>query len=89
MPFYTCGPNEALVLSGLCHAHPKLVPGGRVFKWPFVQKLQRYLRLLSLPFHADSVARISLNLLTLTIESPRIYTSMGVPISVTGIAQVC
>lgn len=32
--------------------------------------------------------RISLNLLTLTIESPRIYTSLGVPISVTGIAQV-
>eukprot|EP00045_Choanoeca_perplexa_P004542 m.38999 g.38999 ORF g.38999 m.38999 type:complete len:427 (-) comp12629_c0_seq1:54-1334(-) len=72
MSFYTAGPNEALVLSGCCLRTPKLVPGGRVFKLPFVQTLQR----------------ISLNLMTLTIESPRIYTKQGVPISVTGVAQV-
>eukprot|EP00730_Choanoeca_flexa_P001113 TRINITY_DN10484_c0_g1_i1.p1 TRINITY_DN10484_c0_g1~~TRINITY_DN10484_c0_g1_i1.p1 ORF type:complete len:427 (+),score=160.68 TRINITY_DN10484_c0_g1_i1:122-1402(+) len=72
MSFYTAGPNEALVLSGCCLRTPKLVPGGRVFKLPWVQTLQR----------------ISLNLMTLTIESPRIYTKQGVPISVTGVAQV-
>ncbi|EDQ92982.1 uncharacterized protein MONBRDRAFT_19216 [Monosiga brevicollis MX1] len=72
MSFYTCGPNEALVLSGCCLSKPRLVPGGRVFKLPWIQKLQR----------------ISLNIMTLSIESPRIYTKQGVPISVTGIAQV-
>lgn len=70
--FYTSGPNEALVVSGCCHKTPKLIPGGRVLVWPFVQKLQR----------------INLNLITLTIASPKIYTKEGVPISVTGIAQV-
>ena len=32
--------------------------------------------------------RISLNTMTLQVESPTVYTSQGVPISVTGIAQV-
>lgn len=32
--------------------------------------------------------RISLNTMTLQVESPMVYTSQGVPISVTGIAQV-
>lgn len=32
--------------------------------------------------------RISLNTMTLQVESPCVYTSQGVPISVTGIAQV-
>lgn len=72
MPFHTCGPNQALVVSGCCLDVPKLVPGGRVWVWPFVQKVQR----------------ISLRLLTLTIDSPRIYTKMGVPVSVTGTAQI-
>ena len=31
---------------------------------------------------------MSLNTLTLTIESPQVYTKQGVMISVTGIAQV-
>ena len=34
------------------------------------------------------VFRISLNTMTLNVESPRVYTRHGVPISVTGIAQV-
>lgn len=70
--FVACGPNEALVVSGCCHAHPLLVPGGRVFVWPIIQRVQK----------------ISLNTMTLTIESPKVYTQQGVPISVTGIAQV-
>lgn len=32
--------------------------------------------------------RISLNTMTLNVESPKVYTRHGVPISVTGIAQV-
>lgn len=70
--FVTCGPNEALVVSGCCYAKPLLVPGGRAFVWPIIQRVQR----------------ISLNTMTLQVESPTVYTSQGVPISVTGIAQV-
>ncbi|XP_042892391.1 uncharacterized protein LOC122267328 [Penaeus japonicus] len=40
--FVTCGPNEALVISGCCHKKPLLVPGGRAFVWPTVQQVQRY-----------------------------------------------
>ncbi|EEB17629.1 Flotillin-1, putative [Pediculus humanus corporis] len=70
--FVTCGPNEALVVSGCCYNKPLLVPGGRAFVWPGIQEVQR----------------ISLNTMTLQVESPTVYTSQGVPISVTGIAQV-
>ncbi|KRT84376.1 hypothetical protein AMK59_2992 [Oryctes borbonicus] len=70
--FVTCGPNEALVISGCCYTKPHLVPGGRAFIWPAIHKIQR----------------ISLNTMTLQVESPTVYTSQGVPISVTGIAQV-
>ncbi|EDW08638.1 flotillin-1 isoform X1 [Drosophila mojavensis] len=70
--FVTCGPNEALVVSGCCYMKPLLVPGGRAFVWPSIQQVQR----------------ISLNTMTLQVESPCVYTSQGVPISVTGIAQV-
>jgi flotillin len=61
-----------MVVSGCCLSRPQLVPGGRVFVWPGIQKIQR----------------ISLNTMTLTIESPQVYTQLGVAISVTGIAQV-
>ncbi|KAG5886742.1 hypothetical protein JTB14_019440 [Gonioctena quinquepunctata] len=70
--FVTCGPNEALVISGCCYSKPLLVPGGRAFIWPSIQRIQR----------------ISLNTMTLIVDSPTVYTSQGVPISVTGIAQV-
>jgi len=72
MPFHTCGPNEAMVVSGCCQSKPLLVPGGRVFVWPGLQKLQK----------------ISLNTMTLSIQSDRVYTQLGVAITVTGIAQV-
>ncbi len=48
------------------------VAGGRVWVWPVVQQVQR----------------ISLNTMTLEVVSPKVYTKLGVPISVTGIAQV-
>uniref|UniRef100_A0A8C9XFL2 Flotillin n=1 Tax=Sander lucioperca TaxID=283035 RepID=A0A8C9XFL2_SANLU len=70
--FYTCGPNEAMVVSGFCRSPPLMIPGGRVFVIPCVQQLQR----------------ISLNTLTLNVKSDKVYTRHGVPISVTGIAQM-
>ncbi|XP_012676782.2 flotillin-1b [Clupea harengus] len=70
--FYTCGPNEAMVVSGFCYKSPLMINGGRVFVLPCVQMIQR----------------ISLNTLTLTVKSDKVYSRYGVPISVTGIAQV-
>ncbi|XP_060563998.1 flotillin-1-like isoform X2 [Ruditapes philippinarum] len=72
MGFETCGPNEVMVVSGCCRGHSEYIPGGRVFVWPVIQKLQR----------------LSLNVLTLNIESHNVYTQKGVAVSVTGIAQV-
>ena len=72
MGFETCGPNEVMVVSGCCHARSIFVPGGRVFVWPIIQKLQR----------------LSLNTMTIHIESTNVYTQFGVAISVTGVAQV-
>uniref|UniRef100_A0A8C9WLA2 Flotillin n=1 Tax=Scleropages formosus TaxID=113540 RepID=A0A8C9WLA2_SCLFO len=69
--FYTCGPNEAMVVSGFCRSPPVMIAGGRVFVIPCVQNIQR----------------ISLNTLTLNVKSDKVYTRHGVPISVTGIAQ--
>uniref|UniRef100_A0A674MPW0 Flotillin n=1 Tax=Takifugu rubripes TaxID=31033 RepID=A0A674MPW0_TAKRU len=69
--FYTCGPNEAMVVSGFGRSPPLMIAGGRVFVFPCVQKIQR----------------ISLNTLTLNVKSDKVYTRHGVPISVTGIAQ--
>ncbi|KAG9344968.1 hypothetical protein JZ751_009508 [Albula glossodonta] len=70
--FYTCGPNEAMVVSGFCRSPPVMIAGGRVFVLPCVQQIQR----------------ITLNTLTLNVKSDKVYTRHGVPISVTGIAQV-
>uniref|UniRef100_A0A671SV51 Flotillin n=1 Tax=Sinocyclocheilus anshuiensis TaxID=1608454 RepID=A0A671SV51_9TELE len=51
---------------------PLLIAGGRVFVFPCIQQIQR----------------ISLSTLTLNVKSDKVYTRHGVPISVTGIAQV-
>lgn len=74
---------------------PLLVPGGRAFVWPSVQRVQRYGIIQMLCFSLSNLFslplilfRISLNTMTLQVESPCVYTSQGVPISVTGIAQV-
>ena len=69
----TCGPNEALVISGVFYGNrPNMLVGGRAIVCPCIQRVQR----------------IPLSTMTLIIESPRVYTSQGVPISVTGVAQV-
>merc|ERR1739838_338320 len=46
--------------------------GGRVFKWPFIQRIQR----------------LSLNTFTLNINSPNVFTEKGVAVTVEGVAQV-
>ncbi|KAH0630437.1 hypothetical protein JD844_013461 [Phrynosoma platyrhinos] len=61
-----------MVVSGFCRSPPVMIAGGRVFVMPCIQQIQR----------------ISLNTLTLNVKSEKVYTRHGVPISVTGIAQV-
>ena len=69
----TSGPNEALIVSGVCYGdEPVFIIGGRALVIPCLQQCQR----------------MSLNTMTLTIRSDSVYTGQGVPISVTGIAQV-
>jgi len=69
----TCGPNEALVISGMFQGGaPSFITGGRAIVCPCIQTVQR----------------IPLNTMTLEVHSPRVYTSQGVPISVIGTAQV-
>uniref|UniRef100_A0A672MFJ7 Flotillin n=1 Tax=Sinocyclocheilus grahami TaxID=75366 RepID=A0A672MFJ7_SINGR len=61
-----------LSLLGCGRSPPLLIAGGRVFVFPCIQRIQR----------------ISLSTLTLNVKSDKVYTRHGVPISVTGIAQV-
>merc|ERR1712106_309670 len=51
---------------------PTFINGGRAIVCPCIQNIQR----------------IPLNTMTLEVNSPRVYTSQGVPISVVGTAQV-
>jgi len=68
-----CGPNEALVISGMFQGgSPSYITGGRAIVCPCIQTVQR----------------IPLNTMTLSILTERVYTSQGVPISVIGTAQV-
>jgi len=51
---------------------PKIANARTVFVWPFVQKAYK----------------LSLEVMTLVVESPKVYTVMGVPVTVSGVAQV-
>ncbi|CAG2181120.1 unnamed protein product, partial [Oppiella nova] len=66
--FMSCG----VLPIGCGHRRPLIIPGGRVFVWPLIQKVQR----------------ISLNAMCLTIESSRVHSRHGVVISMTGTAVV-
>ena len=73
------GPNEALVISGKRRRTPegqrlgfRVVQGGGTFVWPVFEQCQK----------------ISLELMTLEIRTPEVYTAKGVPIIVDGIAQI-
>jgi flotillin len=77
------GPNEVLVISGRKRKviDPdgqardvgfRIVKGGGVFVWPVFEK----------------VDILSLELLTIDVQTPEVYTSKGVPVKVDGVAQI-
>ncbi len=77
------GPNQVLVISGNKHkiTDPdgnvkevgfRIVKGGGVFVWPVLEK----------------VDVLSLELLTIDVQTPEVYTSKGVPVKVDGVAQI-
>ncbi|MBI4027665.1 MAG: flotillin family protein [Verrucomicrobia bacterium] len=77
------GPNEVLILSGRRHKFLdpdgtpryrgfRIVKGGGTFVYPVIEK----------------VDVLSLELLTIDVQTPEVYTSKGVPIVVDGVAQV-
>ena len=77
------GPNQVLVISGRKHrlidpdGTPRevgfrVVKGGGVFVWPVYEK----------------VDILSLELLTIDVQTPEVYTSKGVPVRVDGVAQI-
>lgn len=77
------GPNEVLVISGrqYRYADPdgtvhtrgfRIVKGGGTFVMPVVEKIDV----------------LSLELLTIDVQTPEVYTSKGVPVKVDGVAQI-
>src|SRR6516164_8299831 len=77
------GPNQVLVISGRKHRRIdpdgtarevgfRVVKGGGVFVWPVYEK----------------VDILSLELLTIDVQTPEVYTSKGVPVKVDGVAQI-
>ncbi|MGH8103558.1 MAG: flotillin family protein, partial [bacterium] len=77
------GPNEALIISGKRHRlqmadaewHAvgfRILKGGGTFVWPILEK----------------VDALSLEVMTIEIQTPEVYTQMGVPVVVSGVAQV-
>jgi len=77
------GPNQVLVVSGRRHKFVesdgtgqtrgfRIVKGGGTFVMPVVEK----------------VDVLSLELLTIDVQTPEVYTSKGVPIKVDGVAQI-
>src|SRR3989442_8981776 len=77
------GPNQVLVVSGRKHTYRdpdgtiqsrgfRIVKGGGTFVIPIVEK----------------VDVLSLELLTIDVQTPEVYTSKGVPVRVDGVAQI-
>src|SRR5687767_3710918 len=77
------GPNQVLVISGRQYrqADPdgtvhtrgfRIVKGGGTFVMPVVEKIDV----------------LSLELLTIDVQTPEVYTSKGVPVKVDGVAQI-
>lgn len=77
------GPNEVLVASGLKHKYAdpdgsvrtrgfRIKKGGGTFVVPILEK----------------VDILSLELMTIDVQTPEVYTSKGVPVKVDGVAQV-
>ena len=77
------GPNEVLVVSGLKNTMRdakgiersvgfRVVKGGGTFVWPVLEKAEV----------------LSLELMTIDVKTPEVYTSTGVPVQVDGVAQI-
>ncbi|HZL42647.1 MAG TPA: SPFH domain-containing protein [Verrucomicrobiae bacterium] len=77
------GPNQVLVVSGRKHRYTdpdgtiqlrgfRVVKGGGTFVIPVIEK----------------VDLLSLELLTIDVQTPEVYTSKGVPVRVDGVAQI-
>jgi flotillin len=77
------GPNEVMVISGRKHpirlpdgSHGqrgfRMIHGGGTFIWPVLEK----------------VDLLSLELMTLDVKTPEVYTVLGVPVMVDGVAQI-
>src|SRR5437868_710964 len=77
------GPNQVLVISGrkrkildpdgnMREVGFRVVKGGGKFVWPVLEK----------------VDILSLELLTIDVQTPEVYTSKGVPVKVDGVAQI-
>jgi flotillin len=72
------GPNQVLVISGRRHSTPsgmvgfRIVKGGGAFVFPVVEKYDI----------------LSLEIITIDIKTPEVYTVTGVPIMVDGVAQI-
>jgi flotillin len=77
------GPNQVLIVSGKRHRFAELdgtqgvrgfriVKGGGTFVYPVIEK----------------VDVLSLELLTIDVQTPEVYTSKGVPVKVDGVAQI-
>src|SRR6266496_1904172 len=77
------GPNEVLVASGMKHRYAdpdgtvrtrgfRIKKGGGTFVLPILEK----------------VDILSLELMTIDVQTPEVYTSKGVPVKVDGVAQV-
>ena len=77
------GPNQVLIVSGKSHKYVdpdgtervrgfRIVKGGGTFVYPVIEK----------------VDILSLELLTIDVNTPEVYTSKGVPVKVDGVAQI-
>jgi flotillin len=72
------GPNQVLIISGrrrrseLGTVGFRIVKGGGAFVWPIVEKYDL----------------LSLELMTIDVKTPEVYTVTGVPVMVDGVAQI-
>jgi flotillin len=68
------GPNEVLIISGRGKGGRgfRIVQGGGTFIWPIVERAEV----------------LSLELMTLDVKTPEVYTVIGVPVLVDGVAQI-
>jgi flotillin len=77
------GPNEVLIVSGRTHTVVdaagrekrvgfRIVKGGGTFVWPVLEKAET----------------LSLELMTIDVKTPSVYTITGVPVRVDGVAQI-